>query len=142
MFFPQLDLTSSTFFSNSLFLRIYDIEKKSRRARIQNEEIETQKRSFEGQRDFYREIILVLFRRSWFDLHMFGKRENFSFDHKRKVFNWNMKTWQMCFRYYIFDVEHKLECCDIEYIKMLIKLYKDVFKMYLLVYEKILFCEI
>jgi hypothetical protein len=40
----------------------------------------------------------------------------------------------MCFMYYIFDIEHKLECCDIEYIFILIKLYKD--KVYLLLYEK------
>jgi hypothetical protein len=43
---------------------------------------------------------------------------------------------------HIFDVEHKLEYCDIEYIIRLIKLYKDIFKAYLLLYEKILFCEV
>jgi hypothetical protein len=43
---------------------------------------------------------------------------------------------------HIFDVEHKLECCNIEYIIRLIKLYKDIFKVYSLLYEKILFCEL
>jgi hypothetical protein len=43
---------------------------------------------------------------------------------------------------YNFDVKHKLECCDIEYIIRLIKLYKNIFKVYLLFYEKILFCEV
>jgi hypothetical protein len=43
---------------------------------------------------------------------------------------------------HIFDVEHKLECNDIEYITRLIKLHKDIFKVYLLLYEKILFCEV
>jgi hypothetical protein len=43
---------------------------------------------------------------------------------------------------YNFNVEHKLECSDIEYIIRLIKLYKDIFKMYLLLYEKIIFCEV
>jgi hypothetical protein len=36
----------------------------------------------------------------------------------------------------MFDVEHKLECYDIEYIIRLIKLYKDIIKVYLLLYEK------
>jgi hypothetical protein len=44
--------------------------------------------------------------------------------------------------YYKFDIEHKLECCDIKYIIRLIKLYKDVFKVYLLLFEKIFFCEV
>jgi hypothetical protein len=48
----------------------------------------------------------------------------------------------MCFMYYNFDVEHKLECYDLEYIIRLIKLYKDVFKVYLLLYERLLFCEV
>jgi hypothetical protein len=40
------------------------------------------------------------------------------------------------------DVEHKLECCDIEYIIRLIKFYKNIFKVYLQFYEKIIFCEV
>jgi hypothetical protein len=42
---------------------------------------------------------------------------------------------------YNFDVEHKLEYYDIECIIRLIKLYKDIFKVYLLLYEKILSCD-
>jgi hypothetical protein len=43
---------------------------------------------------------------------------------------------------YNFDVERKLEYYDIEYIIRQIKLYKDIFKMYLLLYEKIIFCQV